>query len=78
MDFLWDGLSWLASRILVDRIPFLSDQFLDFQNFIGAFHIKSAPPATEKSYPTLPYWYFVIFLRSSIGKLGSSFARSVS
>jgi len=34
-------------KVLVGGIPFLGDQFLNLQNFIGAFHIKSAPPATK-------------------------------
>jgi len=34
-------------KILIGRIHFLHDQILDFQNFVGDSHVRSASPATQ-------------------------------
>jgi len=65
-------------KVLVDRISFLHDQILDFQNFIGDSHVRSAPPTTQILSITLFIGIPLLlvehydFLRSSIGKFGSS------
>jgi len=53
----------IGFKVLVGRIPFLHDQILDFQNFFGDSHIRSAPPATQiLSYAV--YWCSVITRRA--------------
>jgi len=45
----WFPVGWfklVGFKILVGRVPFLHDQILDFQNFVGDSHVKSAPPST--------------------------------
>jgi len=44
--FLMGWFKLVGFRILVGKIPFLRDQFLDLRNLVGVSHIRSAPPAT--------------------------------
>jgi len=62
MGFLWDGSNY-GFKVLIDRIPFLHDQILDFQNFVQDFYVRSAPSATQiLSYAV--YWCSVITYRA--------------
>jgi len=63
MDFLWDDSSWLVSRFWLVGYPFFVINFSNLQNFVGASHIRSVPPATGKSCLMLVYWCFVIVYR---------------
>jgi len=50
-------------KVLIGKILFLHDQILEFQNFIGDSHVRSAPSATQiLSYAV--YWCFVITRRA--------------
>jgi len=51
-NFLRDGffVGWfklVGFKVLVGRIPFLHDQFLDFQNFVEDSHVRSTSSATQ-------------------------------
>jgi len=51
----------LVSRFWLVGYPFFVINFSNLQNFVGASHIRSAPPATC---PTLVYWCFVMVCRA--------------
>jgi len=67
-NFLRDGffVEWfelVGFKVLVGRTPFLHDQILGFQNFVGNSHVRSAPPVTQiLSYAV--YWCSVITRRA--------------
>jgi len=78
--FLVGWFKLVGFKVLVGRIPFLRDQILDFQNFVGDSHVRSALLTTQI---TLFIGVLLLlvqhhdFLRSSIGKFGSSLTRPV-